>query len=491
MTQDGDTSAATLQHHAPGWAAGVPNKETRGQRAWFLALAVIAALLLFPALRRPGLAGYDDSFFSHEAKEMVRTGDWGNVRLNGEIILQIPPMFLWLQACSFKIFGINDAAGKLPAVALGFGTILLMYFLTLQLTGDAWLAVLAMLVLTSTQFFLKNATHAMTDVPFTFFFTLVIFCYLKGLKKNVYLSLLGVPLGCALLTRSVVAFLALGIVLAHLALTKRYKLLRSPWLIGGVVLALAFPCAWYGWQYQQHGAAFLLTHLQFLGGKIHGEGASGWKTIFNYPMALLKYYWPWLPLLIVGLLREWRAAVREKESAAILLIVWVLLVFVPFSLVETRYPRYIMAAFPAFSIITAMTLHRWIPMARRKLFFHAACAVGVVAVCLSLLLPPKARAEDMVKLAPIAEANCGPDQRVLMYTYENGREDYLFQFIWYSSRYAQLASSVDDLADALNRAQSATVIVDKASYKKLLPMLAGKTPQILGESENLICFRVE
>ena len=131
MTQDGDTRAATLQHQAPGWAAGVPNKETRGQRAWFLALAVIAALLLFPALRRPGLAGYDDSFFPHEAKEMVRTGDWGNVRLNGEIILQIPPMFLWLQACSFKIFGINDAAGKLPAVALGFGTILLMYFLTL------------------------------------------------------------------------------------------------------------------------------------------------------------------------------------------------------------------------------------------------------------------------------------------------------------------------------------------------------------------------
>jgi 4-amino-4-deoxy-L-arabinose transferase-like glycosyltransferase len=464
--------------------------EERRQALRFLAVAVIAALLLFPALRRPGLAGYDDSFFSHEAKEMVRTGDWGNVRLNGEIILQIPPMFLWMQACSFKLFGINDAAAKLPAVVLGFGTILLVYFLALELTGDSWLALLTMLVLASTQFFLKNATHAMTDVPFTFFFTVVIFCYLKGLRKNAYLAPLGVPLGMALLTRSVVAFLALGIILAHLFLTKRYDVLRSPWLICGVLLALAFPCGWYRWQYRQHGAAFVLTHLQFLGGKIHAGGATGWKTIFNYPMALLKYYWPWLPLLLVGLIREGKAALREKDSVAMLVIVWVVLVFVPFSLVETRYPRYIMAVFPAFSILSAMTLNRWIPVARRQVFFNAACGVGVLAVCLTLLLPPKARAEDMVKLAPIAEANSAPDQRVVIYTYENGREDYLFQFIWYSNRYAQLPSSLNDLATTLNGVQTATVIVDKASYKAVLPTISGTNPHILGESENLICFRV-
>jgi 4-amino-4-deoxy-L-arabinose transferase-like glycosyltransferase len=490
MTNGGGVITETLQDQRPGQGLGVGAAETRTPRVRILVVAVIAALLLFPALQRPGLAGYDDCFFSHESKEMVRTGDWGNVRLNGQIILEIPPMFLWMQACSFKIFGINDAAAKLPGIVLGFGTILLIYFLAFELAGDSWLALLAMLVLTSTQFFLKNATHAMTDVPFTFFFTLTIFVYLKGLGKDVYLTLLGVPLGLALLTRSVVAFLVLGIILAHAVLTKRWAALHSPWLVGGVLLALLFPCAWYGWQYRQHGAAFLLTHVQFLGGKIHGEGASGWKTIFNYPMALLKYYWPWLPLLIVGLVKEWRAAVGEREGAAILLIVWVLLVFIPFSLVETRYPRYIMAVFPAFSILSAMTLNRWIPVARRKIVFNVACGVGVLAICLSVLLPPKARAEDILKLAPIAEANSAPEQRVLIYTYENGREDYLFQFIWYSNRYAQLASSVDDLAARLQKTETATMIVDKGSYNKLLPMIPGKAPHVLGESENLICFRV-
>lgn len=461
------------------------------QIARFLALALLSALLIFPSLGRPGLAGYDDSFFSHEAKEMVRTGDWGNVRLNGEIILEIPPMFIWLQACSFKLFGINDPAAKLPAALLGFATILLMYFLTLQLTSDTWLALMVMLVLSSTPFFLKNATHAMTDVPFTFFFTLAIFFYTKGLKENGYLVLMGLPLGLALLTRSVVGFLALGVMLVHLVLTKRYRVLRSPWLICGVVLAVGLFSMWYVLQYRQHGAAFLASHLHFLSGKFNGEGkAAGWTTIFNYPVAILKYDWPWLPFLVVGLVMEFRAALREKDQTAMLLIVWVFLVLVPFSFAQTRYPRYIMSVLPAFSILSAIAWNRCLPVARRKIFFNAACAIGGLAVCLSLLFPAKARADDILQLAPIAEANSSPHQRVLIYTYEDGRLDYLFQFIWYSNRYAQLPANFNDLAATLLRTESSTAIVDKQTYQKLLPRIPGKTPQILGESDRLICFRL-
>ncbi len=477
---------AVVQAHLPIGSSSAGNPTAR-----FLVLALLSAFLLFPSLRRPGLAGYDDSFFSHESKEMVRTGDWGNVRLNGEIILEIPPMFPWLQACSFKLFGINDAAAKLPTVLLGFGTILLMYFLTLELTGDTWLSLMAMLVLASTQFFLKNATHAMTDVPFTFFFTLAIFSYSKGLKKNVYLTLLGLPLGLALLTRSVVGFLALGIIVVHLLLTKRYRLLWSPWLLCGVAFALTLFSTWYVWQYHQHGAAFLVSHVQFLSGKFHGEGkVARWTTIFNYPLALLKYYWPWLPFLVIGFVAEFRAALREKDQTAILLIVWVLLIFVPFALAETRYPRYIMSVFPAFSILSAMTLDRWIPAPRRKMFFNVACAVGCLAISLSLLLPPKARADDIRKLAPIAVANTSLDQRVLIYTYEDGREDYLFQFLWYTNQYAELPANLQDLATTLLRREKATVIIDKPTFQKLLPLIPGKTPHILGESENLICFQL-
>jgi len=466
-------------------------ESTKNQATRVLVLALLAALAIFPSLHRPGLAGFDDSYFAHEGKEMVRTGDWWNVRFNGEFIIAHPPLFLWLEAGSFKLFGVNDPAAKFPSALLGFGTILLLYSLTLELTGDPWLALLAMLVLASTQFFLKNATHAMTDVPFTFFFTLVILFYVKGLKENAYLTLLGLPLALAILTRSVVGFLALGIILVHLVLTKRSRLLRSPWLVGGIAVALALPSIWYVSQYRLHGAAFFASHLQFLNSKMHVEsGSNRWTTVFNYPVALLKYYWPWLPFLVAGLGMAVRAWIREKNEAAILLVIWVLLVLAPFSLAETRYPRYILSVFPAFSILSAVALSRVISTAKRKTFLNASYAILCLAICISLLFPPKARAADMLKIAPIAEANSSPDQRVLMYTYEDGRADYLYQFLWYSNRYAQLAPDLSDLAATLLRTEGVTAIVDKQSYKKLAPMIPGKTPQIMGESENLICFRI-
>lgn len=464
-------------------------QESQRARVWIVAL--IAALLLFPSIRRQGLAGYDDSYFAHEGKEMLRTGDWWSARFNGEFILSHPPLFPWMEAASFKLFGVSDPAAKLPSALLGFGTIVLMYFLTLELTTDSWLALLAMLVLASTQFFLKNAGHAMTDVPFTFFFALAIWFYVKGLRNSVYLAVMGLPLALAVLTRSVVGLIALGIMLVHLVLTKRYRTLFSPWLICGVAVTLALPAAWYVSQYRLHGANFFLSHLEFLNSKLHVEGgANRWTTVFNYPMALLKYYWPWLPFLVAGFVTEFRAAVRKKDDVALLLVTWVILVVVPFSVAQTRYPRYIMAVFPAFSILSAMALNRWIPVARRGMFFRGACAVGCVAICLSFLFPPKARADDIVKLAPVVEANTRPDQRILIYTYEDGRTDYQYQFLWYGRRYTEVPDSVNDLAERLQHSDGATVIVDKKSYDKLLALLVGKNLHVLGESENLICFRV-
>jgi hypothetical protein len=96
----------------------------------------------------------------------------------------------------------------------------------------------------------------------------------------------------------------------------------------------------------------------------------------------------------------------------------------------------------------------------------------------------------MLKIAPVAEAESSPDERVLLYTYEDGRADYLYQFLWYSNRYAELAPNLGELAATLLRTEGQTAIIDKQSYQKLLPLIPGKTPQILGESDNLVCFRI-
>jgi 4-amino-4-deoxy-L-arabinose transferase-like glycosyltransferase len=495
VTRSSENSAFSQAQKLDDPTKGVHESEIRTHGPRFLTLALLSALLLFPSLHRQGLAGYDDAVYAHEGKEMVRTGDWWNIRFNGNLNFEYPPLFLWLEASSFKLFGVNDAAAKLPSALLGFSTILVVYFLTLELTGQLWLSLFAMLVLATTQFFLKNATHAMTDVPFTFFFTLAIFLYVKGLKSERYLSLVGVPVALALLTRSVIGLLAIGIIAVHLVQTKRFKLLCSPWLILGLGFAVALPSVWYLSQYQLHGPAAFASHLRFVTSKIYVDsGAARWSSILNYPEALLKYYWPWLPFLIAGLFIEIRAMVREKDEAASLLIAWVLLVIVPFSLVQTRYPRYIMPVFPAFSILAAVALDRFIPIARRKIFFKLACLVGCLAIGLTLFFPPRARATDIRTLVPIAEANSSSSQRVIIYSYEDGRSDFLNQFLWYSSRRAELAPDLSDLAAKLTLSKDAIFIIDRQSYGKLLQYLPQdmitRRVVILGQSDNFLCFRL-
>ena len=462
-------------------------------RGQFVVLVIFAAMLLFIPLHRTGLAGYDDAFFAHQGKEIALTGDWWTVHFNGAPSFVYPPLYIWLEAASFKVFGIYDFAAKLPTALLGLSTIVLIYFLTLELTGQAWLSLLAVLVLTSTQFFIKNATHAMTDVPFTFLFTLVIFFYLKGLRKPAFLALLGLPLGLALLMRSVIGLLAVGILVTHAVLTKRYKLLWSPWLVSGLILGLALPAIWYISQFELHGFAAVESHVRFIGSKIHVEqGSNHWLTLLNYPESLLKYYWPWLPFLLTGLVLQVRAMIREKDPVASLLVVWILFILIPFSMVQTRYPRYIMPVYPAFSIVSAIALERLIPQARRKIFFNSACAIGFLAICLTILIPPKARADDIRTLAPIADASCLPGERVLFYTYEDGRADYQWQFLWYGRSYTDLASDLNSLASQLKSNMSATVIVDKKSYEKLRHEIPAEITQhwsTLGETDKLVCFR--
>ena len=473
---------------------GILSAALHSQKKQLLTLAVLASLLIFPSLYRSGLAGYDDAFHAHEGREMVTSGDWSSIRFDGKITFDYLPIFCWMEATSFKIFGVNDFAAKLPTALLGFATIQLLYFLTLELTGQAWLSLLAVMVLMSTQFFLKNATHAMTDVPFTFFFTLAIFLYLKGLQKPAYLSLLGLPIGLGLLTRSVIGLLPLGVILVHMLLIKRYKSLLSPWLAVGVLLALSLPSGWLILEVHRYGDAALASHLQFVQGKLHADATSSqWSTLLNYPIALLKYYWPWLPFLIAGLVQATRATIARRDTVGSLLIVWVLLVFVPMSLSQTRYPRYILSAFPAFSILSAMTLDRWLPEARRGLFFKCACLAGCLAVFLTVLFPAKPRAADIRTLAPVADANSQPGQRIAFYTYEDTRTDFQWQYLWYGNRYTERAPTLKALALRLTQPESLTGIVDISSYQQLLQQLPPETAQemkILGRSENLVCFHI-
>ena len=472
----------------------IPAKLLHEPRAQFAWLALLSALLLFGNLHRGDLSGYDDAVYAHEGKQMLLSGDWWTVCLNGRLDFDKPPLFVWLEALSFRVFGLSDWAAKLPAALLGFGTLLLVYGIARELSGSAWVANLALLVLASTQYFLKYAMHAMTDVPFTFFFALAVWCYLKALRGVPAWWLgCGAAIACGILTRSILGLPALGVIGLHLLVLRRFDVLRSPAFLGALLPALGVPLLWYAAQYGAYGPEFLARHFAFTVENAHSiklaSGRQWLRGLMEYPWLLLKLYWPWLPCLAAGLVRAVKQSWRDSDAAARLLLIWVCGVVLPFSLIESKVLRYLLPAFPAFSILAAFALARWIPAARRQACFNGALVL-LLAVCAGMTLAPGhlARAKEMKELLPLVEAANAPAQPVLLYAGGVARWDYVQQLNWYSNHRFDLAADLPALTTHLNHAAAPLAIVDQATFQHRYARECAEL-EMLGSSDGFICFR--
>lgn len=92
-----------------------------------LVIALLAALFFIPGLGVVRLFDWDEINFAESAREMLVTGDWFNVRINFESFWEKPPLFIWMQALSMKVFGVNEAAARLPNAIMGIVTLLLLF----------------------------------------------------------------------------------------------------------------------------------------------------------------------------------------------------------------------------------------------------------------------------------------------------------------------------------------------------------------------------
>ncbi|HEY4579696.1 MAG TPA: glycosyltransferase family 39 protein [Candidatus Acidoferrales bacterium] len=475
-----------------------PSGVSHDDSTHFLLLSLCSFLILFVPLHRGDLSGYDDALYAHQAKEMIRSGDWWNVRFNGSLNFEYPPMFMWLEALSMTLLGVSDFAAKVPAALAGFGTIVLVYFLVRELTDEPWTPRLAMLVLVSTQYFMKYATHAMTDVPFAFFFTLAMLLYVKGLRTPRYFVLAGLPLACALLTRSVIGMIPIGIVLVHLLGTRRYDLILSRHSLWFLLTAFSLPAAWFAVEYHLYGPSFLQGHVSFVAGKLQsGESFQAWNAILRllvFPRLLVTTYWPWLPFTAVGFYQYSRAAISRRDSGAVLLVAWVLCAVVPFSLAQDPFSRYFMPVFPALAILSATILNDWIPLRRKPVMFKALYSLGSLFVLYAAVFPMTLlRATDMRQLAPVTDAHTPPQERVLLYTFGAREWGFQNQLLWYGNRYTELVTDLSEVRSRLVSGRNTVAAMNTEAAGQLLAALRAEKSggiTVLAESEKFVCLKL-
>jgi len=455
-------------------------------RKYFWVLTVLSAILLFSPLRTGDLAGYDDAQYAHIAKAIVRTGDWLTLYSNGYPAMENTPLLEWMQAALFSVFGFSDALARLPSALCGFGTILLVAWLARRLTGNPLAAVLAMLVMATSIYFLKYAARAMTDVPFTFFFLCAVCAWsLIDVDPRWYLAT-GVCMALALMTRSLMGLALPALFALDLAAHRR----RPPWryAIPSLAIALVPVAVFYANMMHQYGGWFFDVHSTWLRNEVYGPLSPSWRRFtgpFEYAWMMGKSYWPWLPLMIAGAV----AVVRGQDRRLWLLLLWGSVVFALCSVTRSRVLRYMLPAYPAFAILSALGMLKLVPVHLLRSGLRIAIPVlGLAALVVAAFPKTHWQAAEIRPIALAATSATSPGERVAFYDAGQSRFDELNQMQWYGDRYLNSLNDRERLLSELRSGRARVCVLDRTTYNTwVAPSIAH---QVLASSGHLVCIRI-
>lgn len=191
-------------------------------------IILVAAVIFIPLIGNSPLFDWDEINFAECAREMVVTGNYSQVQLNYNPFWEKPPFFIWLQAISMNIFGVNEFAARFPNALCGIITLCVIYLVGKKTNspkfGLAWALVYAGTLLP--HFYSKSG---IIDPWFnlfifsSFYFILLHFNNPIG-KEGVKTSVLsGFFLGLAVLTKGPAAIVIVGVFLGALWGFHRFK----------------------------------------------------------------------------------------------------------------------------------------------------------------------------------------------------------------------------------------------------------------------------
>ncbi|MGB1239329.1 MAG: ArnT family glycosyltransferase [Pseudomonadales bacterium] len=379
------------------------------QRSFLLRLAVTLTLSCL-ALRLLSLGLYPlqdttEARYAEMARIMVETGNWLTPMFDYEVpFWGKPPLFSWLSALGFSLFGVNEFAARLPHLILAVSALwLLAQFATRAgfLSGgearrsEQWLccAVLA----SSAVFFLIGAA-VMTDSALLLAITLSMSAFLLHWQRSDkssmgwgYLFFVGLALGS--LAKGPLALVLVGIsIVLWLLPGGRWRQLPHclPWL-SGTALYLALTLPWY--------IAAEVATPGFLQYFIIGEHflrfvETGWQgdlygTAHSQPRGKIWLLWcmatlPWIPLFMWQLARRARRyegpQVRLTEGSTYYLVCWMLSPLLLFTFAGNILWSYVLPAVPAFALLLVV-FQRQTPLPERCYL-----AGGITPVLFTILL---------------------------------------------------------------------------------------------------------
>jgi 4-amino-4-deoxy-L-arabinose transferase-like glycosyltransferase len=357
--------------------AEITSTSTAARIGWAILILTTLYVCYFSHLGAIGFVGPDEPRYAWIARNMAETGDWVTPRLYGKPWFEKPPLFYWGAALSFMLFGVSEAAARLPSAVSALLATLALAWLALRLYGAEtarWL----LLLLPTTVGMIGFSHAAATDMPFSAMLTIAMVCaaVVFGLTRNentpilprrpwLALLLFGFFLGLAVLAKGPAALILSGGAIFFWALfTKRWRdafrlfhpaaiasfcLIALPWYI---LCARRNPDFFHIFIIEHNFKRYLTPEFQHV--------QPSWYYIPITFLALL----PWAPLLAAPCSDAWRAwkESRGRNSPALFFACWAGLTVVFFSISKSKLPGYVLPSVPPIVLLltraVSLRVHR-------------------------------------------------------------------------------------------------------------------------------------
>lgn len=341
-----------------GTPVGTDERSRRFRAAHFFLLLMVASCMFFAGIGRLALIEPDEGRNAEVAREMLAKGDWVTPHFNNFSYLDKPPVFFWAVASSFKVGGLSEASARFPSALAALLTVFLAWFLARRMFENTT-GLYAGIVLATAPLVVVFARDVIFDMTLTFFVTGAMVCYwlreTSSERKKLLDVLFFAAMGLATLTKGPVGFLLpLLSIAVYQALRGKFARLKDLNWILGLATFFAVTLPWFIAVSLRHpdfpGYAFWQESLErFATGHSHRAG-----PVYYYLIIYLAGFLPWgFFLLYAGIHRisEWRELRREQHAPVLFLLSWAGLIFVFFSISQSKLPGYFLPAMVPLSIL--------------------------------------------------------------------------------------------------------------------------------------------
>lgn len=380
-------------------------------RLHFLIALIVLTVCILPIGGRPLLTP-DETRYAEIPREMMVTGNYVSPRLNGVRYFEKPPFCYWVFASSFKLFGMNRFALRLPCMLAMLATAWIVFMLMRRFYRDNRLCLLGAATFAAMPLVYLLATVAVTDMFLTLFVTGASVAFFlaaqddAGRWKRIRLLLLcGVCCGLAFLSKGFLAFaVPVATLIPYLIWDRKWKkIFTLPWIPLAVALLVAAPWCiaihrqepdfWRYFFFEEHVKRFFGLNIwrHFLSaeqiGRLFGdeqEKAQHARNFFYFFPFMAAALAIWLPM-IPNLFRVWRAQVKNSPLLKFC-ICGVVPPFLLFSCSSGKLPTYILPCLPPAAILVAAGLEKFFVEERRDKAFHLTLLILAPLPPLVLLL---------------------------------------------------------------------------------------------------------